>query len=508
MLNKMLKIPKKAWKQEREFRRAAMPPFIRSANNGAIVHPSVGDAQKSSAGWKMLNELARGRRAHLFALWYGNVPGSRAPERLQLEMVQAWENRGYDVSEAELLLSAAIEARKNENWGELELITAQIKRQIREAPKDEQHQYWKYRHPDDWKMISTLAPGLKNRNVTPRSYPKETIAVLRTQIENAWYGQIAAASWGTALEGYCGAVLEKHFGERLAGYVIPPETYNDDIVYELAFLAACEAKGAALTSSDIGSYWLKMIPLGWSAEQCALDNLRAGYMPPVSATLDNPFSEWVGGQMRGMVCGLIAPYDPAMAAYLAWLDGTVSHQANGIYGEMYSAVIVSLAFQYTDTHRILQEAAEYIPHGTWFHSIYEECLEMCHKNKSVSEIWSYFDSTLQKFNWIHTFPNMVATVLALWHGNGDFNRSLQILAHCGLDVDCNAGVVGTVLGVIKKPSDQWCDPIAGGVDTYLLDYPHLEISELVEWTVRAIKARRGPRMASKKNGIHTEKLSL
>ena len=56
------------------------------------------------------------------------------------------------------------------------------------------------------------------------------------------------------------------------------------------------------------------------------------------------FREWIGAQMRGAVCGMVAPGDAMEAARLAWMDGSVSHHNNGILGEVFNAVLVSLSF--------------------------------------------------------------------------------------------------------------------------------------------------------------------
>ncbi len=439
----------------------------------------------SADGWEIMYTQAERRREHLFALWDGQVPGSRAPERLYIEMVQAWGNRGYDVSGAEALLPGAIAARKAEQWGELEKISAMIHRALREAPRDDAHQYWKYPHPDDWESICKLTPALQGQAapLEPTALDETT---LREKIENGWYGQIAAGSWGTDLEGYTGEALERHYGEKLNGYITtPPDTHNDDIVYELVFLDACCRHGPALTPQHVGLNWVRTIPLGWSAEQCALDNLRRGITPPGSASCANPFSEWIGAQMRGMVCGFVAPGDPRRAARLAWIDGSVSHQANGLYGEIYAAVAPSLAFRFPDPRRILGECTAYIPGGTWFHTLFARALAACRQHPTHQGAWSELRPSLRVFNWIHTFPNMVATVLALWYGEGDFTQSLRVLAHCGLDIDCNAGLVGSVLGVISRPPESWCAPVAAGIETYLPEWPCLGIDELTEWTIAA-----------------------
>ena len=64
----------------------------------------------------------------------------------------------------------------------------------------------------------------------------------------------------------------------------------------------------------------------------------------MSATLNNPWREWIGAQMRGSVCGMVAPGNPLLAAQLAWTDGTVSHVNNGVLGEVFNAILVSLAY--------------------------------------------------------------------------------------------------------------------------------------------------------------------
>ena len=76
-----------------------------------------------------------------------------------------------------------------------------------------------------------------------------------------------------------------------------------------------------------------MIPYGWSAEEWALKNIKMGIYPPESGFLHNPYREWIGAQMRGAVCGMVAPNNPLKAAELAFMDGVVSHYNNGVIGE-------------------------------------------------------------------------------------------------------------------------------------------------------------------------------
>ena len=50
-----------------------------------------------------------------------------------------------------------------------------------------------------------------------------------------------------------------------------------------------------------------------------------GIYPPESGKFFNYYSDWIGVQMRAMVCGMLAPGQPIEAARLAFTDGIVSH---------------------------------------------------------------------------------------------------------------------------------------------------------------------------------------
>ena len=69
---------------------------------------------------------------------------------------------------------------------------------------------------------------------------------------------------------------------------------------------------------------------------------------------------------------------------------------------------------------------------------WESCLEMLHRD------WGY-----DKYGGVcHIIPNAGVCVLAMLYGAGDFNRTVEIATMCSWDTDCNAGNVGTVLGVL------------------------------------------------------------
>lgn len=315
----------------------------------------------------------------------------------------------------------------------------------------------------------------------------EAVDRLEERILAGWLGQLAGGSFGTAIEGYHGERIRQVYG-TIDTYVTEPETVNDDVVYELVFLDVFERMGRGITSRELGLEWVRQIPFGWSAEGVALHNLKDGILPPLSGSRRNPYSDWIGAQMRGMICGMLAPAWPMEAARLAHIDGVVSHAANGVYGEMYAAVLTSLAFVRRKPRALLAEAVQYIPRGSEYASVVEECLAVVRSSPDPASAWRALDRRFEQYNWIHAYPNLAADILALWYGQGDMTRSFSLLAHAGMDVDCNAGLVGNMLGIMDGVPDAWAEPIGDGLETYLKGKERLSIRELSARTARLASA--------------------
>lgn len=453
---------KKAWRIDRELRLAAVP-LDRRANpsewyNSSTVYPTGDD---------------------LIALfWNSRVPGSGAPELPYVEMVESMANKGYDMAEAERLIPVGLGLAEKKDRPALRALTARLLEAIHSAPKDPTSPYWKFEHPAEWDAVVAAMDKVHvdESGEQPHRLEERTYA--------AWLGQLAGGSFGTAIEGYCSARITEVYG-KIDSFVTEPETVNDDVVYELAFLDAFEKNGRRLTSKDVALEWVAQIEFGWSAEWVALHNLNDGIFPPLSGSWRNPYSDWIGAQMRGMVCGMLAPAKPLEAARLAHLDGVISHSANGVYGEIYAAVLTSLAYVRSDMRALLVEAGRYLPQRSEYAAVLRECLDVVGRNESPEAAWPILDRRFEEYNWIHAYPNLAADVFALWYGEGDMTRSFSLLAHAGLDVDCNAGLVGSVLGASNgSVPEAWAFPLHDRLETYIKGKELLSIRELAERTTR------------------------
>ncbi|UQZ88262.1 ADP-ribosylglycohydrolase family protein [Deltaproteobacteria bacterium Smac51] len=437
--------------------------------------------EHTEENWLKYEEAGHAFDKKLHRDWISGVPGSLAPCQLVVAAVQAMDNRGYDVGEAEALLPEGFRClRENDVMG-LNVVTARIYAALSRAPKDPSSAYWTFKEYlsfDDVKAEVDFGPA---------AYSPAADSDFPAKIKNAWLAQVIGSSAGTQMEGYTTANIIKTYGD-INGYLRAPETYNDDLTYSIAFLDGFKKHGYAITSEDIALTWAALIPDGYSAEETALTNIRAGVMPPESGRARNWFSDWIGAQMRTAVHGLAAPGNPALAAELAWRDSVVSHANNGALGGVFNALLASLAFVETDVRKVVERAVSMIPAKSEYFAVVKGALDECAQRPDWLETWAILEERYKKYHWIHAYPNAAAEVVALYYGEGDFDRTINIICQAGRDTDCNAGQILTVLGIMDKPiNEKWIKPLNNTVKTFMRDYREFTIDFLADLTVESVR---------------------
>lgn len=253
----------------------------------------------------------------------------------------------------------------------------------------------------------------------PEAYRKKTA--------DGWYGQLAAGTAGSQYEGYAPEEIVRHT-HSVKGYLTQPSVFNDDITYEIAFLTAYAAHGPAVTSQAIAEEWLRQIPMAMTAEGVALRNLRAGILPPESGLRDNYFREWIGAQMRGAICGMLAPCNcrRGRAArldrrlylpYVQWDPGRSVQRTAGLHGLQRGMICA----------RSCSDTLEMIPADSEYAHILRMSILFCERSASWQEAWAQCTELLAEYTWVHAYPNAAAEVVAIWFGEDDFERTLEIM---------------------------------------------------------------------------------
>jgi ADP-ribosylglycohydrolase len=365
---------------------------------------------------------------------------------------------------------------------DLLLLTSDINRLLKQAPLI---------HPERLSIPKTLD---EIRTTWPQQPPAQPPAlnpqVYYDKVYGAWLGKCIGGAFGLPVEGWTHERIISTYGEMRDYVVKPPETLNDDTGYGILLLHAIEEYGPDFTSVQLGREWVAHLPLEYTytAEKAAIENMLRGIMPPESGEVDNPFNWWIGGLMKGEVCGLLALGRPELAAELAVRDGVIAHSGEGVYGEIFCAVLVSAAFYETDMHNLLETALAYIPPQSKLTEVVRQTMDWCSQADDWHEpMRKVYETYARQYHWVHTFPNAAMAVIGLLFGKGDFEEALRITAMCGLDADTTASQVGALMGVIVGESGiptKWKEPLADRVETFVEGFERSRISKMADKTCK------------------------
>lgn len=303
------------------------------------------------------------------------------------------------------------------------------------------------------------------------------------RIYAGWLGKIIGIRLGAPVEGWTYREIENMFGE-IRGYPADYRNFaaDDDSNGPLFFLRAMDDASdmRTITPQDVAEALLNYAPYehgffwwggyGVSTEHTAYLNLRNGIPAPRSGSIaqnGKTVAEQIGGQIFIDTWGLAAAGDPDRAAAYARAAASVTHDGNGIYGGIFIAVCVSLAFVETDLGIILDRALTYIPadceyaravHAVIdFHAVHPDDWRTCFRYVQENFGYDRYPGNC------HIIPNAAVVILSLLYGGGDFSRTLCIAVMCGWDTDCNAGNAGAILGVLTGlpgiDAERWRRPV-------------------------------------------------
>lgn len=193
--------------------------------------------------------------------------------------------------------------------------------------------------------------------------------------------------------------------------------------------------------------------------------------------------------MRGVVCGMIAPANPVLAAELAFKDGVISHHNNGVIGEIFNAVLASMAFVEKDMRTLVLKAIDCMPKNSEYKEILDFTLQICKETGNYDEAWKKAELRFKEYNWIHAYPNAAIEVIALYYCQNDFDSCLSMIGMMGQDVDCNAAQVATLFGIAYGNciGQKWLDPLPEDIKTYVRGYEDTTYRALTDLVVSSMQ---------------------
>ncbi len=343
-----------------------------------------------------------------------------------------------------------------------------------------------------------------------------TASLKQSRIAGAWLGRCAGCLLGKPVEGVRSpklhALLERAGQEEITDYLwrlpgLSEDDYrdldfanllnwrntdhmpeDDDTNYTVAGMALIKAKGIGFAPVDMADFWLANIPIlhTWTAERVAYRNFVNNIEPPRSASVRNPYREWIGAQIRADFFGYVAAGRPELAAELAWRDASISHVKNGIYGEMWVAAMLAAAIVETDVRRVIEIGLSEIPAKSRLAEAIHDVLawhqaKMSYKG-AVKQIHERWDEN-KGYDWCHTISNAQIVALALLYGEGDFEKAITRAVYPCFDTDCNGATVGSIVGMMlgaaSLPS-KWISLMNDTIHTGISGYHVSKISQLAD----------------------------
>jgi ADP-ribosylglycohydrolase len=264
---------------------------------------------------------------------------------------------------------------------------------------------------------------------------------------------------------------------------------DDDVDYAILGLHLLETHGFGFTTEQVGDLWLLSLPYlqTFTAERAAYRNLARRLKPPVAATVDNPYQEWIGALIRADIHGWTSPGDPRRAAALARRDAVLSHTGNGVYGAMWAAALIAAAFTAPTVRAALDLSLEHIPPGSRLARTVRRTAALHEAGLPWSDALDELDRETGHLHWIHVIPNAAVLTAGLLYGKGDFTATIALTVRGGLDTDSNGATAGSVAGVLCGASaipPQWTTPLENRVRSAVFGFDGVRISDLAARTAQ------------------------
>ena len=257
--------------------------------------------------------------------------------------------------------------------------------------------------------------------------------------------------------------------------------------YTVLGLHILETYGLDFTTADVAEEWLLRFPFHqvYTAERATYRNLINGVPVEDAAGTNNPYREWIGALIRGDIFGYVWPGQPRKAAKAAYTDAYLSHRANGIYGEMWAAALVSAAFLGGTPEETIRESLRHIPAKSRLAKEINEVLEDFNAGKTWEEAVEAVEKRWEGMHWVHTINNAGVICAGILWGDGDFTRTIALTVRGGMDTDSNGATAGSVVGILRGTNsipENWTAPLENRVRSALFGFDGVEISAVAQRT--------------------------
>ncbi|TQK99779.1 ADP-ribosylglycohydrolase [Streptomyces puniciscabiei] len=286
---------------------------------------------------------------------------------------------------------------------------------------------------------------------TPPVPAPDDAAGLRDRARGALLGLAVGDALGAPAENLKPSEIRARWG-RITGYVTERPCGTDDTEYAIFSGLLLARHGSALTPAHVEAAWHEWIAdraegpfrgAGFS-ERGTLENLRRGLAAPISAQHRHAWSD--GLAMRAAPFGVFAAGRPAEAARLVAIDGSVSHEGEGIYGGQAVAAGVAAAMTGAPVAVVIASALAVIPEDSWTARSLRRAVAVSHLGERAVRS----AVVIGGYPWTDLAPEAVALAFGAYAAaDGDFAEAVLTAVNMGRDADTTAAVAGALAGATQ-----------------------------------------------------------
>lgn len=262
---------------------------------------------------------------------------------------------------------------------------------------------------------------------------------------------------------------------------------DDDLNFAMLALSVLEQHGNGFSTEDVAEAWLANLPGGrvFTAERVAYRNLLLGETPPRTATVRNPFREWIGAMIRADVYGWVHPGDPAAAARSAWRDARLSHVRAGVHAATSVAAMCAEAVVADDVDHVLAAGLSVVPPGSRYAAALSHGVAL---GRSGVEVEAGLDALHERWgqlHWVHSLNNAALLGFALSHSDGGFDGAITVAVTGGWDTDSVGATAGSICGALagaRALPQRWVAPLRNTVASSLPGFSGVALDTLARRT--------------------------
>ena len=175
-----------------------------------------------------------------------------------------------------------------------------------------------------------------------------------------------------------------------------------------------------------------------------------------------------------------------MAARLAYKDASWTHTANGIYAEVFMAVMIAASFSEHDLKKLIDLSLSFIPPTSHLSIAINMACEWMTKENGFEAYMDCLDQYFGDMNKVHSVNNLCLCLGALYYGEGDLDKSVCLAVMGAIDTDSAAASVGSIVGAQRGRRDlqsQLALALKDQAKLKVVSHHHSKIVDLARWSL-------------------------